>query len=252
MKSSNALPSSPASFKRKTLVLEKPGINGQLVQMPTDAVNQKKSAEIVAQEEFTTLVVNASQDMAKEMTLQLTLMMPDCSIMYSPTIELAKWILTRRKINLVVSSPVLPDGSVEKLRDTLNGLDSPPDIVVVGRAGLQRTSLFTTSGYHFAAVKKISEGEKPGSLTQKTLSLTANSALKQAIRDLGSDIRNDLNNPLQEIVAMVFVAKTGTMPAGATDKALLAIENAAQNMAQVVNKLEEKIHTTVTSAALNK
>lgn len=58
----------------------------------------------IASSEVNVLVINDSQDMAKEMSMQLTLALPGCSITYAPTIELAKWILGRRSINLVVSA----------------------------------------------------------------------------------------------------------------------------------------------------
>jgi hypothetical protein len=67
------------------------------------------------------------------------------------------------------------------------------------------------------------------------------------ICELGADLRNDLNNPLQEIVAMVFVAQS-TQNADmnpSTRTALDAIDLAAKNMAQVVNELEEKIRLAV-------
>ena len=64
------------------------------------------------------------------------------------------------------------------------------------------------------------------------------------MKNLGADIRNDLNNPLQEIVAMVFVAKASGQSETA-DKALEAISNAAQNMAVVVSTLEDKIRGIV-------
>lgn len=60
------------------------------------------------------------------------------------------------------------------------------------------------------------------------------------IRALGADLRNDLNNPLQEIVAMVFVAQATGGLAQPTNQALEAIDRAAKNMATVVSKLEEE------------
>ena len=64
---------------------------------------------------YSVLVINSSQEMAREITKELTLGIPGCSIMYAPTIELARWIIKRRAIDLVVSCPVLPDGSIIKL-----------------------------------------------------------------------------------------------------------------------------------------
>jgi signal transduction histidine kinase len=65
--------------------------------------------------------------------------------------------------------------------------------------------------------------------------------LDRALSELGADIRNDLNNPLQEIVAMAFVAQAAGELSPVAEQALDAIENAAMNLSQVVNALEGKI-----------
>ena len=71
----------------------------------------------------------------------------------------------------------------------------------------------------------------------------------ETISSLGADLRNDLNNPLQEIVAMLFVAKAGGPVAnGPTAQALDAIDRAAKNMASVVKTLEDKIRRAVQPA----
>jgi signal transduction histidine kinase len=67
------------------------------------------------------------------------------------------------------------------------------------------------------------------------------------ISELGADIRNDLNNPLQEIVAMAFVAHSSQGLSPSAEQALSAIQRAASNMATVVNKIEEKIRSAVVS-----
>ena len=206
----------------------------------------------IAPSDLNVLVINDSHDMAKEITMQLTLALPGCSITYAPTIELAKWILNRRKISLVVSSPLLPDGGIAKLRDSLQKLQSPPDVVVVGDSALRNTEIFKDSRYEFAAVRKIgARSELPAPIVR---SIAVHSVREDAppqvdtrIRALGADIRNDLNNPLQEIVAMVFVAQAAGELAQPTSQALEAIDKAAKNMAQVVSKLEDKIFGAVKS-----
>ena len=178
------------------------------------------------------LIVNDSRAMAKEITIELALKLPGCSVMYAPSIELAKWILKRRKLQLVVSSPMLPDGGFAKLRETLEQLENPPDLLVVGEirpetiAGMKGSRYRCTEFRRYGAPHEAKAG-----------------ALEKAIADLGADLRNDLNNPLQEIVAMVFVAQaTG---ASSTDQALGAIDRAAKNMARVVSGLENKIREAV-------
>ena len=205
-----------------------------------------KANRTVNAEEVNVLVVNDSHDMAKEITMQLTLALPGCSITYAPTIELAKWILNRRKISLVVSSPVLADGGIGRLRDSLKKLASPPDVVVVGDMHIKSAEIFEESGYEFAVLKRIGAARSNAPVIKRSrltpsLNESTTPRVDTRIKELGADIRNDLNNPLQEIVAMVFVAQAGGELAQPTSQALEAIDRAAKNMAQVVSKLEDKI-----------
>lgn len=196
----------------------------------------------VPNEECTVLVVNASHQMAKEITMELALQIPGCSIMYSPSIEIAKLMLSRRRINLVVSSPILPDGSVEKLRGALEKLENAPDVVVVGAVSARSAELFTEGSYEFNSMRRLGrEVESNGPIINRR----GQPPIDRTIKDLGADIRNDLNNPLQEIVAMVFVAQAGQAVGATTEQALQAIDKAAKNMAQVVNRLEDKIRDAV-------
>ncbi len=180
------------------------------------------------------LVINDSQSMAKEMTLQLTLTIPGCSITYAPSLELANWILRKREFSLIVSSPVLPDGGIARLRQLLSSLSYQPDLVVVGEIQLRNAVQLQGSGYEVALCKRLA----PQPINKGTH--TQNSR-RTEISSLGADLRNDLNNPLQEIVAMVFVAQATGQLAESTSQALEAIDKAAKNMAHVVNGLENKI-----------
>lgn len=183
--------------------------------------------------EMRVLVVNSSQEMAKEITMQLTLGLPGCALTYAPTLALAKWILSRRKIDLLVSSPMLPDGNITKLNAVLAKLADPPDVVVVGSSN---PKLLGESGYSAIA-----------SRTMRAPSVRVRPAapLRDSIKSLGDDLRNDLNNPLQEIVAMVYVAKAGDTSSPAIGQALDAIDRAAHNMASIVKGLEDKIRRAV-------
>jgi hypothetical protein len=69
--------------------------------------------------------------------------------------------------------------------------------------------------------------------------------LEENLKSLGADLRNDLNNPLQEIVAMVFVAKAGGGSSQGIQQALDAIDKAAGNMTKLVKGLEEKIRKAI-------
>jgi len=241
-------------IRRKRLLLRDPSLERQKRDTPNSEEAIQGYAERSRQAEsaeFPVLVVNSSQDMAKEMTMQLTLAIPGCSIMYAPTLELAAWILKRRSIKLVVSSPVLPDGGITRLTPVLRDLERSPDLVVVGNLNLRCAEKFGELGYEFAAMKPITKPDTED-LRQQMLTAVAPqnspSPVKnrpEPIRALGADIRNDLNNPLQEIVAMVFVAQAAASVAPATKQALEAIDRAAQNMASYVNGLEDKIRDVV-------
>jgi len=175
--------------------------------------------------------------MAKEITFQLTLDIPGCSIMYAPTIELAKWTLSRRQVNLIVSSDILPDGNIARLKPNLARLKDPPDLVVVGGLGLKDRQLFDGSNYRFSDSRCIEA--KP----------SEHNELEKVISSLGEDIRNDLNNPLQAIVAMAFVAQSNKSAPTVIDQALDSIEKVAKKMSSIVNDLEEKIRSKVSTVA---
>ena len=220
-----------ALFQRKTMVCR-------------ESVRRTLSADraLATAVDYSVLVINSSQEMAKEITMQLTLSLPGCSITYAPTLELARWILSRRKMDLVVSNAILPDGSISRLQDVLQKLDQPPDLVVVGNAG--NSHMLDQSGYRMTSARKIGtvQTNNGATLSVRQQSLPS---LTQSIKSLGADIRNDLNNPLQEIVAMVFVAKAIGGEGKGTNQALEAIDRAANNMAQVVKGLEDKIRAAV-------
>ena len=232
-----------AVFKRRTIVIESAApIADELHGLTVDFKPDLKPEPVV-------LLLNSSQEMAKEMTLQLTLTMPGCSIMYAPSIDIAKWILGRRKIDLLVSCPLLPDGNINRLQTTLDRLPAPPDLVVVGELSSTAQSKLKGSRYEVAEFRRLGRRNTAAALSvQEPASAPKNSAaLQQNISTVGANLRNDLNNPLQEIVAMVFVAQaTGPELNEGTKQALLAIDHAAKNMAKVVGGLEDKIRLAVT------
>lgn len=216
-----------------------------------------RSEEIKANE-CNVLLINATYSMAKEITHELAVSLPGCSITYTPTIELARIILRDRKIDLIISDAILADGTVSKLSPMLQQCDPQPDLLVVGapQSDLERE-------LHYAKYRKRQLGKekiKPYPIIQRGKNTSLAHANTQAIQQqdshyrpttaepkhlakLGADIRNDLNNPLQEIVTMVFVAQSGSEkeidPTTAT--ALGAIDKAANNMASVIHQIEERI-----------
>lgn len=228
-------------FKRRRLLFSRPeGFKPQVtssaksilasLQLPIEPTEPSQFSD------FSVLVINSSLEMAKEITMQLTLDMPGCSLMYAPTISLAQLILKKRAIDLVVSSQILPDGHINKLRDSLQCMQKPPAVVVVGAPHMRSADILGDSSYQFAKSRCITSPNAAAEIVELP---------SDKIASLGADLRNDLNNPLQEIVAMVFVAQNNKGTATATDSALLSIEKAAKNMSNIVNQLEDKIRSVV-------
>ena len=69
-------------------------------------------------------------------------------------------------------------------------------------------------------------------------------SIEEKVSRLGADVRDALNNPLQEIVALVYVARHAPGSQN-TEKALNAIESAAKGMAGVVWGLEDQLYQQV-------
>jgi hypothetical protein len=184
----------------------------------------------------TVLVINASQDMAQEITVELSRTLPGCSILFAPTLNLALWMLKRRSIDIILSSSILPDGPLTKLHESLELLSPPPELVILSDLSATRSDLGSHPGYRFVELRRVP--------TQRSYSPSTEQPLPQ-ISTLGADLRNDLNNPLQEIVAMAFVATASQGLSPIAEEALGAIQRAASNMASVVNSLEDKIRTVV-------
>ena len=181
----------------------------------------------------TALIINASRSMAESMNDEVAQALPGCHVVYAPTIATARCVLSRGKIDLVVSSMILPDGNVSKLNDIFSKMDSPPTVIVVGNVYERPLEVLRESGYQCASLQ-TPNGEVSNA-----------DNLSSSLQVLGADIRNDLNNPLQEIVAMVFVAQSDNESNELLDQALGAIEKAAKNMANVVSNIEDKIRGAV-------
>jgi signal transduction histidine kinase len=187
----------------------------------------------------TVLVINASQNMAHEITVQLSSTLPGSTILFAPTLSLALWILKRRHIDLILSSASLPDGALSTLHEFIELMSPPPELVIISNLHSSRAEFASHPGYRFVELRRLS-ARNNGSVPEQA-------GIAKKISDLGADIRNDLNNPLQEIVAMAFVAHSSQGLSPAAEEALSAIQRAAGNMASVVNMLEDKIRGVVTT-----
>ena len=189
----------------------------------------------------TVLVINASQSMAHEITVQLSSTLPGSTILFAPTLSLALWILKRRNIDLILSSASLPDGALSTLNECIESLSPPPELVIISNLHSSRAEFASHPGYRFVELRRLS--------ARKISTPSEPVAIATKISELGADIRNDLNNPLQEIVAMAFVAHASQGLSPVAEEALSAIQRAAGNMADVVNMLEDKIRGVVSTSA---
>jgi signal transduction histidine kinase len=210
---------------------------------PNSSVNDEQrdnqSTRAKVQTGANVLVINASQDTAREITLELSRTLPGCSILFAPTLQLALWILNRRTIDIILSSATLPDGHLSKLHESLEVMSPPPELVILSDLTTTRADLGSHPGYRFVELRRV-QSSKPYAVASKESGATQ-------ISSLGADLRNDLNNPLQEIVAMAFVATSSTGLSPVAEEALSAIQRAAANMSTVVNSLEDKIRSVVES-----
>jgi signal transduction histidine kinase len=205
---------------------------------PFQAATPKASTyDAALQAGATVLVINASQQTAQEITLELSRTLPGCSILFAPTLQLALWILKRRSIDIILSSAVLPDGPLSRLHESLELMSPPPELVILSDLTTTRAELGSHPGYRFVELRRV-QSHTPYAPTVVDSNVTQ-------ISSLGADIRNDLNNPLQEIVAMAFVATSSDGLSPIAEEALSAIQRAATNMSSVVNSLEDKIRSVV-------
>ncbi len=189
----------------------------------------------------TVLVINASQSMAHEITVQLSSTLPGSTILFAPTLSLALWILKRRHIDVILSSATLPDGALSTLHDFIELMSPPPELVLISNLHSSRAEFGSHPGYRFVELRRLSARNAPQQ--------PQTAGIAQKISELGADIRNDLNNPLQEIVAMAFVAHSSQGLSPVAEEALSAIQRAAGNMADLVNMLEDKIRGVVSRTA---
>lgn len=162
--------------------------------------------------------------MAKLVTSELLKSVPGANLLYAPSLAIAEWLINSRKIHLIIADAILPDGSISRLNRSLSKLSDLPDLIVVGEKNFKGKQALLDKTYSLEKVSDMRQESK----TSK-------------VAELGADLRNDLNNPLQQIVAMAFVARNAQGASDLTTEALAAIESAAQSMAGVVWGIEEKL-----------
>lgn len=269
----------------------------------------RSAAPTVTNERPHVLVLNASREMATHISLELHRGIVGCAILYAPSIELARLVLRRTKVDLIVASTVLPDGGVSRLQAALQEHaertygQSLPTLILVGEAPTEPIESLTRRGYTLSDLHRFESSapskepsvvslsgrelrvrphgyrrispvaqsralqsdhySKSQGLSARRLTPTPASTAAQKgapapvtspktpqetespatrVESVSADLRNDLNNPLQEIVTMVFIARSASPQSDATTtQALDAIDRAAKNMANIVRSIETKI-----------
>ena len=248
------------TFKRKTLTLDRDRIVSNVDEPPAVRIIRMSGANPTQQKRnpitphelalkssaCTVLVISASHSMAHEITAELSGTLPGSTILFAPTLELALWTLKRRSIDLILSSDRLPDGPLGKLHQFLELMSPPPELVVLSDLSSTRSQITSHPGYRFVEIRRLRARDDELTNLPENQSVPS---LNNTISELGADLRNDLNNPLQEIVAMAFVAHASDGLSPTAEHALSAIQRAASNMEGVVNKLEEKIRGAVSRSA---
>lgn len=242
-RSGNEVPRAASTLQRQVKPQAPNIIRGALPLSSPDFTPNKANPQKL-QSGATVLVINASQETAEELTSELTRTLPGCSILFAPTLHLALWILKRRTIDLILSSAVLPDGNISKLHEALEVMSPPPELVVISDLTSYRGDLGSHPGYRFVELRRVPSGEA-SKVVSGVGEVGGTKVNGGDVSALGADLRNDLNNPLQEIVAMAFVATTSDGLSAVAEEALNAIQRAASNMSSVVNSLEDKIRSVV-------
>jgi signal transduction histidine kinase len=138
----------------------------------------------------------------------------------------------------------------------------PPELVVISDLTSYRGDLGSHPGYRFVELRRVPRGAVSKatsgadgdrlSRVENLESEDSDSVGGTQVSALGADLRNDLNNPLQEIVAMAFVATSSDGLSPVAEEALNAIQRAASNMSSVVNSLEDKIRSVVMGSRVGK
>ena len=169
------------------------------------------------------LILNGSAEMAKIVTAELQRSVPDAKLMYAPSLAIAEWLIKSRRFHLIVSDTLLPDGNISRLNPVFATLEHLPDLIVLGELEFKGKQKLLDKTYSLRKISPVKHDER------------------SKLAEVGADLRNDLNNPLQQIVAMAFVARNAQGGSDLTSEALSAIEVAAQSMAGVVWGIEEKL-----------
>lgn len=213
-------------FERKTLVVSQPSL--RIRYQHQHKIEQQELAS-----RKTVLVVGLEERLATPLIQNLKNQKDFGQILFAPTLGVAEWLLLKREVSIVISTAILADGQLKDLKKLLYRMAEIPSLIVIGSS--------EDVSQELSVIKKRAT---PPYVHRKPHQLDT-PAVTQTIKVLGADLRNDLNNPLQEIVTMVYVAKMGSPDASAANEALGAIERAANQMATVVKSFEGKMESSI-------
>lgn len=187
----------------------------------------------VSENRTSVLVLGVAEKLATPLMENLKSQDEFGQILFAPTLGVAEWLLLKRPVSLVISTAHLPDGELKDLKKLLYRMIDIPSLIVLG------------SHDDVAQEIAVAQRRKAPPLVHRKMHKLDAPALTQSIKVLGADLRNDLNNPLQEIVTMIYVAKMGGVDASVAREALAAIEKAASQMASVVGSFEGRMHSSI-------
>jgi hypothetical protein len=198
----------------------------------------------------TVLVLNNDARIAEAVTVQLLRLDPQISIIYAPTLTSAKVFLKGCPVSLIITEETLPDGSAYLLRSTLEESGQEPQLIILSQAhNFSGLPFEAVSPYRFARVQLIGSTHSYNrGLTEASSNQcptkTHISALKRQIR---AELKDSVNNPLQEILAMVYVARNCSETNALLNEALKAIETAAEKIAsEVANATSSRLSLSTT------
>jgi hypothetical protein len=154
------------------------------------------------------LVIGADIKEADLIAHELKAYAPDCQIYYSPNLQLSASILSRKEIELVITNNLIAKDFSDQLEYLILRATSYPKLLVLDNLGESENSSGLNSDH-------------------------------DPIAELGSDLRDKLNNYLQQIVSFVFAAQNSS---GRDSTAALSyIDKAARDMANTVSGIEDQI-----------
>jgi hypothetical protein len=196
-------------------------------QLPTTSVSARSSK---------ILVVNGDSVLASQVMVQLKQLGSSVIPLFVPSLKAAQLMLRRSSFDLIIGSAMLPDGPLTGLEQDLQKVKNPPPVIVVDTIE-EAAEVPLDQEYRFAKLRHIKRSLYQHDIEISQSLLTHDRYIDSVLHEVSTDLRDKLNNPLQEIVAMVYVARNAPSETALVHSALQAIERAAQEMNGAVHSV---------------